>query len=142
MSKLNPEGLKEAEYVRHVFRATVPNDTTINDVLKPDFWAHVAAKLHNTDIIEVCPEDESWFAQLIVRSASRLHAKCAVLRHQSFNADKKTAEPEGPFSIKHNGPKAKWCVIRRVDKALVKEGFASKEEAAKWTEDNQADLLA
>ena len=141
-TKLTPEGLKEAEYVRRVFRATVPSDVTPADIVKPEFWAHVSVKLHNTDIIEVMPEDESWFAQLLVRSSSRLHAKCEVLHLKTFNDVKKAKEVEGPFSLKHNGPKAKWCVIRNADKALVKDGFASKENAAAWIEANQEDLLA
>ena len=138
---LSPDRIKEADYARHVFRVSVPNDVTITDVLKPDFWVHTAGKMHNTDIIEVMPEDESWFAQLIVRSASRLHARCVVLNYKAFD-EVKTKDVDGPFIVKHNGPKAKWAIIRRADKALVKDGFESRELAGEWLDENQADLLA
>lgn len=141
MPALTADRFKEAEYVRHVFRITADNATTLEDVLKPEYFVHVASKLHNTDIIEVIPENESWFATLIVRACSRIHAKCEVLNYKSFGA---AAAPvaEGPFLIQHKGTKAKWSIIRRSDKELIKDGFASKEEATKWVDDNGTDLLA
>lgn len=139
---LSPTILKEAEFLRRSFRVVVDNDVTIEDLRKPEFWVHVAVKLQNTDLIEVVPKDESWFALLIVRSASRIHAKCEILLSKNFGAQpEKAKKKEDPkFKIEHKGNDKRWTVIRKADKAIAKDGFNTEEEAAAWLEDNRNDL--
>ena len=111
---LSPDRIKEAEFVRHAFRVTVPNDVKYDEVLKPEFWVHVAAKMNGDahDLVEVMPEDGSWFALLIVVSASRLHAKCLPLLFKTLEAEA-AEKDDGPFVIKHNGP----CLLYTSDAA-------------------------
>jgi hypothetical protein len=148
--KLGVGRIKGAEYARNVHRVTPEATNQLKDVLNPAYWAHVAAKLALYDEIEVIPEGGAWYAKLLVVGCSKLHAKVAVLlvKQLQEKASDKPVGDEGSggekpaFSVAFKGPQRKWSVIRTSDNAYVKEGFDNKEDAAKWLEDNEADLLA
>lgn len=48
-----------AEYHRSVRLLVVDNDTTLDDLLRPGFWAHYATTLKRYDIVEVIRQDFS-----------------------------------------------------------------------------------
>lgn len=136
MSKLTADRIKPAEFVRNVFRVNAPEGVAYKDVLVPDFWAHVSATFSRGDSLEVFAEDSSWYAQLLVLDASRLHAKVTPLIYQNFQIKaKKEVDPD--FSVEFKGPQRKWSVLRKKDKEIVKDGFESKDDAATWLEANK-----
>jgi len=145
---LNPNGLKLAEFARSQYRVVVDNEVAHEDVLKPEFWVHVASKLQITGeganpLIEVMPKDGSWFALLIVVSASNVHAKCVSVLYKQLEkkaVTKKMAE-DPDFDVKNKGGDKKFTIIRKADKAIVKEGFNTGEEALFWLDENRNDLV-
>lgn len=151
MRKLNPAGEHaHADYVRRIHRATPPEGTTLEDVKDPAFWGHVAEKMTQYDRIEVIPQGGAWFAELLVVNCSKVHAKVAVLSFTKLSGDttakdKKEGENDNKdelFDIQFKGPQRKWSVLRKADKAVLKEEFTSKDDAAAWLVANRANLLA
>lgn len=133
--------VRPAEFVRNVHRATPEASTQFKDVLESSYWAHVAKGFALHDKIEVIPEGSAWYAQLLVVGCSKLHAKVQTLYFVKLTQESKEKKDESKFSVEFKGPQRKWSVIRASDKSYAKEGFDNKEDAQKWLEDNEADLL-
>lgn len=133
---LNQSRFKSAEYVRSVWAVTAEEGMRVEDMLKPDYWAHVASSLKPWDKIEVRAEDGAFYAELIVMQASRNWAKVRVVHQVELNE----ALPEGTdvdgHIVKWSGPHAKWRVIRASDKSVIHEGASSEAEAKKWLDDH------
>lgn len=142
-SKLLSERMKESAYVRQDHRVTPEEGTTLEEVLAPDYWAHVAGRMHVGDKVEIFPDGGAYYAECLVVSCSRLHAKLVVLLEKQFHAPTKVAKDakKEPLVVEFKGPQRKWSVIRTKDLEIVKEQFASKEEATAWLEENKADIL-
>jgi len=115
-----------AQHKRRVHLAIVPENVTIDDVLKPGYWKNVAAKLAPFDIIEILAEDGTWEAELRVTRCEEQWAK-VVVRHgplQLETADKPETEASG-YTLKWSGAR-KWRIIRDNDGAVIKEDLPTK----------------
>jgi hypothetical protein len=133
MKKLNPSEYNRAEYARAVHFVSPAEGVTLADLQEPAFWAHVSAKFHAYDKIEVVPQGGAYYAELLVVNCSGTHAKVAVLQHKELSVKKaKDAPADEVFGVEFKGPQRKWAIIRKADKAIVKEEFASKDEAFAW----------
>lgn len=121
--------------IRHnVHRARPELGTPIDAITDQAYWAHVSSKMRVGDLIEVVPEDASYFAELFVRDVGKLYAKVSVLRHLELN--KRDAEVQTPagYEVRWRGPQAKYGVVRGKD--VLKDGFVDKAEATQWITDN------
>lgn len=130
--KLTPDRFKQAEYVRNTFAISPEDGTPFEALLEPAYWSHIAAKLRPTDRIEVLAEDQSYFAEFIVTSASRVGANMVLLRKIDLSSNTKAEPSAGGHRVIYAGVKAKWRVSRVSDKATLKEGFENKQDAEKW----------
>jgi hypothetical protein len=130
VESLTITNLKEAEFVRPVYCATIPIGTLPDDLLKPEYWAHVATHLRPWARIEARAEDGTWFADLLVLSVDRTWARVRMLgRYNLTSQDVALTQSEQitGFEVKWRGA-AKWSVIRKADSAVLKEGM-DREEA-------------
>lgn len=119
-----------AEAARQTFCVTAAEGTTLEDLLKPQAWSHVAKSLHRGCRLDVTAADGSWYAELLVRGLSGLDIHIGVLRETVF--DKPKAKDLGDYEIKYINPQIRYRVIRVVDKAIMAEGLISKEAAEAW----------
>ena len=131
VESLTITNLKEAEFVRPVYCATIPFGTLPEDLLKPEYWAHVATHLRPWARIEARAEDGTWFAEYIVLSVDRTWARVRMLaKYNLTSQDTSISQAEkiskSGFEIKWCGG-AKWSVIRTVDSAVMKEGMERDE---------------
>lgn len=135
---LAPSRIQESSFRETRYRVEVDRGTTIEQVLHPMFWAHVARRLHPHDMISVTTDDNSLWAELLVLSVGKERAFVAVIKTIDINAEiDKLLQVEGAIEIdgivpkvEWKGPKAKYCVIR--GDTIVQQGFATKAEAAAW----------
>ena len=143
-TKILSERVKLADYDRNVFRVSPEQGTAFEQLLEPGYWVHVASKFRAGDKIEVFPEGGEYYAELLVVSGSRIHAKVVPLQVKHLSAAKVAGGPKtaDPFKIEHKGSLHKWSVIRASDKEYVKDGFATREEAAEWLTHNEAELAS
>lgn len=124
--------VKPAEFLRNIYAATPEAGTKLEDILQPDFWVHVAKTLHISDRIEVIPEDGSFYAELFVVSVASNLVKVKLLSHHELHDVGAPAEPGDELEVVWRGQTAKHTVWRKKDKHILKDGFATKQEAAQW----------
>lgn len=132
---IGPERFKTAEYERQIHVANADEGTRPEDITMPDYWAHAAAQMKPWDRIEVRANDGTWFAELLVLDVSRQWAKVHVLalhRFSDFDTSLSGATLNLPYFVTHKGPQLKWCVIRRVDNAIVHQEAGTPEAATTW----------
>lgn len=163
---LIPPDMKLADFARNRFLARPPAGTTLEDLLNPVFWAHVARQFApgGGDIIEVHPVDGAYYAELFVAecrktglvneirlvkiSCTPLSADTTVDEPADAIVDKpadaivdKQAEPEGAYRIVYRGIEKKHTVTRVADNIIVSEGHATKQDAQKWIDEQELNSL-
>lgn len=136
--KLNQTRCTQSEFANSSWTITVEMGTTLEQVMKPEFLANVAANMRPYDRITVRTDDGVWYAELLVLTAGRTWVKTKkVLELQltSQDVDMTEAEKADGFEIKHRGPHLKFCVVRKVDNEVIKEQMETKSEAQSWLAD-------
>lgn len=134
-TKLNASSLTLSENVRANWVVIMPEGATLEDALKPIFWAHVAKQLHIDDAIWVRGWDRTWAAHLLVLDRADLMAKVAVLHKYDFaKVEGAVPLPEPVQSIYRYAftPAAGWRVIRIEDGEVMFKGSKTKDEATLW----------
>ena len=129
--------MKLAQYERQDWIANAEIHHTIDDILKPGYWAHMAAKLTAFDHIEVRAEDGSWVAYLLVIQADRLWAK-VVLDHKIDLVSAEEMPSTSPeHTVEWKGPHRRFGVVRVSDQELIRADFHTKEEASQWMREHE-----
>lgn len=130
----NHTRMKEASFIRNWWVVTVEEGTDRKDMLKPDFWAHLAQQFRPYDRIEVRCDDDSFFAEYLVLSCDRTYAKVKEEGWTKLTSEETVQDEEilQDYAHKWRGPQLKHCVIRKSDSACVAEGFDNKDDAFKW----------
>lgn len=115
-----------------------PIDTTIEDLLKPGFWAHVAGKIQPGNEIVVRREDMAWRVELQVTETGP-GLVVAHLLHEWRNPAHKDEAPvaddvattlEAPanYTVNH-APKTGWRVWTKIPAVEVSRNHKSRHEA-------------
>lgn len=142
MAKLLEKNLMGAEFARQSFRVTPPSGTTIEQMLEPEYWAHVAGKFTPYDILEVVPEDGAFYARLLVLNTAKLWAKMHKLEYVELSLVKKVVAAD-KYEAKFFGPGAKWRAINKSDGSLVSnDSFQTREDAELYIEKVSKELAA
>lgn len=126
-----PTTLKPAEYGRTVYsHAVAQGNDYEKDVLKPEYWVHVAGMLKAGDRIEVTGHAGAYFAELYVVNVNAIGARVAELfkTEIKINAVAETDHDDPDYAIKMRGPR-KWSILRKADNSVVKEDIATREDA-------------
>lgn len=111
----------------HVF---VPSGVTIDDVLNPSSWTHIAQKLQPMSHIFVTAEDNTFCALLRVVSCGQLWAKTAVIWHKDLTKNATPALKDGRvLEVKYVSNRYKWGVQRVSDGEWVSKDHMTEAEA-------------
>lgn len=133
--QLNPARMQLAEHKRNVWDVTVEQNVSIPMMEDVQFWAHVAEKLKPKDKIEVTDDEMSFYMELIVISADRGWAKVKRLNYVSLLSDNDIPEEvDTGYTTKWRGPYFKWCVMRKSDNSVIKDGM-DRDEAKLWMDE-------
>ena len=113
-------------------------------MLDPSYWQNVSRRLSPTDEITALCEDGRWYARYLVIGSGRLWAKLHLLEHHALDRDGKDLgeRDEDGYDVDWMGPVGKHGVIRKKDKALIKDGFSTRSEAWVWVESHVKGLAA
>lgn len=129
---LHPHRMKQAEYVYERWRMTVENGTTTEDLKRPAFYAHIAQHLRPGSIIEVMPDNRTFFAELLVLDAGPQYAKVHALRHVEIEALKMGGSVFPGYTVEFGGDHVKWRVLREADRKALKDGLPTQTDAFAW----------
>jgi hypothetical protein len=132
-----PHNLQTAEHSVITWHVQVPADMPFDEVLKPDFWTHVAGKMRPGQRVIVDSIDFKWTATLFVRSAQRLSAVVSLIEKHDFKD--KIAHPAGEMNADDYevsfAPSHRHRVVRISDKTVLKKDFQTADEASEWLRD-------
>jgi hypothetical protein len=125
------------------FDATVPGTLTKSDLENGDLWSLVSPQINEGAEIRVLADDYSFVATLLVtfvkgtdvRAKIVHYVKMEEVDHEALNSK------VGDYEVKLCGTK-KWCIRKRDDGTIVKEGMATQLEALKELEDYERALAA
>lgn len=128
--------LQGAEFVKVDWCLSAEAGTTIEDILRPEYWAHVATKLRPDAKICVYTEDRAFYAELIVLQVSRVDARVAMILHKDLTDDLRAIDMGNgaarEYEVKWGSPASKYRVIRKSDKEVICSGLASIEAGWAW----------
>ncbi len=141
--KITAANVTLAEQSFSQFHAKPEAGVPLEQVLRPEFWAHVSAQFKPLALIHVNAADGSYYALLQVRSCSRIEAVCEVLLQKEFGPVTRLAQTEGKeFVTRWGSPAVGWQVIRAADKQVVKDGFMDEATAQHWLDEHLKALAA
>lgn len=135
--------LQAGDYCNTVWRVRDASPaTSIEDLLRPETWAHCARSFKQYDEIVVIPQGGPFRAHLIVMEAGPNFAKVRVLGVAMLNATEEALPDEAPVGVKWNGPKHRFVVFRKSDNEVLRPGFAIKAEAEDWARQHVSAMAA
>ncbi len=131
-----PTTISESSYASITWHVQPEIAVTVEDLLDPGYWAHVANRMKAGHRIIAVPDDRHYFAEFFVLAASTNWAKVVLLREKTLIEDNEKTETEG-YLIGFAGAH-KWRVTRGAE--VISKGHDDKDAAAKWLAENLKDL--
>jgi len=132
-----PGRMRLAEYDRQDWVANVEDPLTLEDILDPAFWAHMAAQLKPYDHIEARADDGTWVADLVVLGCDRTWAKVALKAKYNLTTKDVSLSQAHKHTVEWKGPQHRFAVVRTSDSVMVKSGFQEKGDAALWVKEHE-----
>lgn len=124
-------GMADNDRVIWFIKPTV--ETEKEDMLDPNYWAHIAKRFKRGSRIEAMPDDMRYFIEFIVIACASNWAKVKVLREVKLIEDTEITEIDG-YSIKWAGQYDKFRVL--AGKEVISKGHADKESAMQALNDH------
>lgn len=130
-----------ADYVSPLTSYTPEAGTALEQLLAPEYWANIK-QLKPGVRIWCVPDDERWYAELLVRQTGQGFAKVVLLRQGELDAIEIDPKISADFDIEWRGAKIKHRVVRKLDKQVLKEGLDTVEAAQAWIRDHARAVAA
>lgn len=121
-----------ADQVRNHWAISPEGGTTIEEVMRPEYTVNIAAQLKRWDVVEVRPDDETYYAQLLVKTAERSGASFWLIQFVELAPAAVAGAGDESFVVGWGGPHQKHRVIRKADNEVLKHGFSSAADARAW----------
>jgi hypothetical protein len=125
------------EQKNFVHCAIVEDNIKLDELVRADYWSHVAGRITQGDTIVVRNDSFSLWAELLVVDVGSGYAKVHMLRFCDFrliSASGKTGSPSD-YEISFRGPGRLHIVIRKSDQVVVKECLRTRADAESWITD-------
>lgn len=126
--------LAEHAFVHHAVTAEL--GTTLEDVLRPEYFAHFASRFAPYHEITVRVDDGTWYAKLVVLAVGRSWVKTEVLHAVSLSSKDVEQTQADSYEVLYRGPTLKFGVVRKADRSVLKDRFSTKAEAVAWAAEN------
>tara|TARA_Y100000310_G_scaffold320331_1_gene376681 strand:- start:5597 stop:6064 length:468 start_codon:yes stop_codon:yes gene_type:complete len=127
--------LQETDYT--CWHVTLPLGVTVDDLVVPTFWAHVARHLKPLSEIRADAIDGSFITRMYVTQVGDTWAKVHVWLNTDMR-DASVSDDDPNFYVEFPNATDRWCVRRKTDKSIVKSGFTTREDAATWMQGHVA----
>ena len=130
--RLAPNDLAATESVQAFYTAQPSEGTTKDEVLDSAFWTHVARSIRSGSEIRVFPKGGAWYGRYLVTYADSAQVRLRELEYVDLDEVLPEELENGQYEVKWAGPVARHRVIRKSDKHVMRDKFASKAEASHW----------
>jgi|SRR6185295_17573015 len=125
---LEPQRMGEARFLRLDWVLTAEEGTTVEDILDPQYWAHIATKLTPLDRVEARIDTGEWLLELLVLQKGANWAKVKVLAKHDLDCSEQPANTEGTCEVKWAGAH-KFRVVRKADAAIISSKHETRDDA-------------
>ena len=117
------------------FHATPRVGITLEDILYPFYWGVVASQLKTGCEIRVIPEDNSWYAKLLVLNipADKMYADVALIHFSDLG--KKSSFDAGEFEVRPTQNNTRYGAFRKIGNQIIKGGFITEKQANDFLQD-------
>lgn len=134
MAVLRASRFQQADHFFTTYAVNAEAGHTIEDVEKPEYWAHVARQARPMDEIVVRADDGSYYARFLVLDSGDTWLKLHRLIHVELQkqASRDVLSRDGEYKISWAGPHDKWRVVRLSDSEKLVSGLASRDAADDW----------
>lgn len=129
------QAFKPAEQFRQTWIFTAPIDHSVEDLLRPEYWMHVADQLRHYAHVECYAEDGTFYAELLVVGKTANTARMALLNKVDLRAVTEPidmAKELEAYVIRYAGPTNGFNVVRRADGRIMRGGLLTEQEARTW----------
>lgn len=119
-----------AEHTRLIYTLNTFDKCSEEELMEPDFYAEIAAKLKPFYKIEIRGLDNSFYAEVLVIQADKEAVKVKLEKYYDFSVgdEKKDETKESGYIVSHKGAN-KWCVIRNSDSKAIIKGLDTEQDA-------------
>lgn len=110
-------------------------DQTVDVLLDPMAWQHIAVKVNAGDVVHVRRVDLSYEARLLVLYSTSQSVKCCLSWEKDYSKDLAALDDTGKlslFTISWKGPKGKYAIVHKERNEVAQDGFTTKEEAQEF----------
>jgi hypothetical protein len=133
--------LKLLEHVAYSHHLTMSPYDTVEHLEDPAYWQHLAQRLRVGDFVTAVKCDYTLLAKGIVLDVGRTSAKVKIYETYDLAIDcQKLAEyyekKSEDLYVEWQGPKVRYCVLRKDTKTRVQDGFADRTAAEGWIKQN------
>lgn len=129
---LMPDRMGLAEHKRQDWVVEIPVGLTLEDVMQPGYWAHVAAQMDPLDTVQCRWEDGSLIAWFVVKFCERNYATLVLDRKLELGQEREVPQQTMKHKVEWKGPVLRFCVIRMSDQQVIHEGEREKQAAYNW----------
>lgn len=119
---------REASHIEKRFILEIPNEHSLADVLRPDYWKNVSANIKRLSVVTVIGGKDNIDVDL--RCVSVGHGYCMMKVIRQAPTAETAVQSETVLGAPHIDyiPGYKWCIIDR-DESILKENFGTRESA-------------
>jgi len=141
--QLNGNRIKELGHWQNWHTVNAQIGTTRENILKEEYWAHVAQKINRGDMLFVRADDGEWVAEYYVTDCSRTWVKVFELNWWPLVTLKISESVKDGLEYHWFGNQHQCGVIRTSDGTAMVKGLRSKEAALEWiVNHNKANIKA
>jgi hypothetical protein len=138
---LGMDRFKRAEFMEPVHHALVPEGCTADDLKRPEFWAHVSRIMGFGHLVHAMAEDRSFYAQGIVLDAGATWAKIDWFMVRELGAATNLDAEDEDYVVRFIPTKG-FRVVRKSDRAVIKDGLADRGAALIYIKEHRKALAA
>lgn len=135
MKTLSQSSIFQSDQKNNRWQIRVDAGVTIEDLIHPHFWKHVAKKFTDYDLIDVISKDNSYIAELRVLRHTDMAVKTVLTNFidlTKIDYSDLASTMQSDYYVKFMGAD-EWCVMRKTATGAdaVLKGFPSEREAEK-----------
>jgi len=130
--QLQSNRTREAGHWQNWHTVNAQPGTTRENILKEDYWAHVAGKYSRGDILFVRDDQGAWVAQYLVLDCARTWVKVFEMQWWDLKVAQISEGVKDGLEYHWFGNQDQCGVIRTSDGAAMVKGLRSKEAALEW----------
>lgn len=132
-----PKTLQRKDFIATDYWLTVEDGHQFDDLLNPDYYAHIARKLRTNTMIYVNAADGRFFAMLRVTSSGDAWAKVQVILKTEEAVEVGDPTPErGIYKIDHT--QEGWRVIHRDTAKVIVAKLGTRVDAERFIDETVA----